>query len=74
MLYVYDNHDKVLDVSIFFFQVETTALEGEVSTPLFKQPFDWNSFKPQLSLNILIYIPESITNTVARLITDHPGA
>ena len=35
-------------------------MEGSVSTPFFKQPFDEISFKPLLALTLLIAVPESI--------------
>ena len=49
-----------MDISIFYYKVRTTSLEGSVSTPFFQQPFNENSFKPILSLNLHIYVPESI--------------
>ena len=40
--------------------VTTTAFEGTVSTPFFKQPFDENTFQNHLNFMIYINVPESI--------------
>ena len=53
-----------MDISIFYYKVQTTSSEGSVSTPFFQEPFDENSFKPLLSLSLYIYVPKSIYEQV----------
>ena len=48
---------------IFSYKVNTTALEGSVSTPYFKQPFDEKSFRPIMKFTLYIYVPESLKST-----------
>ena len=50
----------ITDIPIFSYKVETTALEGSVSTPFFNEPFDENVFKPWMRLDLYINVPQSI--------------
>ena len=44
----------------FTYKVESSAMEGSVSTPLFGKPFDEKSFKLILALTVYINVPKGI--------------